>query len=138
MKSVALFGGTGFIGTHLAQHLLRHSLAETIYLVDLHEPRDFSYTQGLMAGLRSGKVVFVAHDVRQPVPVGLLPKKADVVINLAAVHREPGHLAHEYFETNLAGAENVCAWASQVGCEMVIFTSSISPSARPTPSAKCV
>ena len=114
MKTVVLFGGTGFIGTHLTQHLLKHNLAETIYLVDLNGPRDFPYTQLLHSGLSSGKVLFVAHDVRKPVPLDLLPDKADVVFNLAAVHREPGHSPQEYFETNLLGAENVCAWASTV------------------------
>jgi nucleoside-diphosphate-sugar epimerase len=127
MKTVVLFGGTGFIGTHLTQHLLKHNLAETIYLVDLNGPRDFPYTQLLHSGLSSGKVLFVAHDVRKPVPLDLLPDKADVVFNLAAVHREPGHSPQEYFETNLLGAENVCAWASTVGCETLVFTSSISP-----------
>jgi nucleoside-diphosphate-sugar epimerase len=127
MKTVVLFGGTGFIGTHLAQHLLRCDLAETIYLVDLNGPRDLSYTKTLQCGLSSGRVVFVAHDVRKPIPLGLLPEHADLIFNLSAVHREPGHEAREYFETNLLGAENVCAWAEHVGCSTVVFTSSISP-----------
>jgi nucleoside-diphosphate-sugar epimerase len=127
MKTVVLFGGTGFIGTHLAQHLLKQDLAETIVLVDLNGPRKASYTQLLQAGLGSGRVIFVAHDVRKPLPLGILPAQADIVFNLAAVHREPGHSAQEYFETNLLGAENVCAWASAVGCSTLVFTSSISP-----------
>jgi nucleoside-diphosphate-sugar epimerase len=53
--------------------------------------------------------------------------RADLIFNLAAVHREPGHQAHEYFETNLKGAENVCAWAASTGCERIVFTSSIAP-----------
>jgi nucleoside-diphosphate-sugar epimerase len=127
MKSVVLFGGTGFIGTHLAQHLLQHKLAETIFLVDLNQPLNVPYAQLLRCGLESGRVVFVKHDVRKPVPPGLLPEQADLIFNLAAVHREPGHRVREYFETNLLGAENVCAWASKVGCETLVFTSSISP-----------
>jgi nucleoside-diphosphate-sugar epimerase len=106
---------------------LQHNLAETIFLVDLNNPRDYPYSQLLQSGLRSGKVFFVSHDVRKAIPTTLLPDKVDVVFNLAAVHREPGHRALEYFETNLLGAENVCAWASAVGCKTVVFTSSISP-----------
>lgn len=127
MKTVVLFGGTGFIGTHLTQYLLSHNLAEIIYLVDLNGPRDAPYTQPLQSGLSSGKVIYVPHDVRKAVPSGLLPEQADLIFNLAAVHREPGHRAEEYFETNLLGAENVCAWASEVGCKTLVFTSSISP-----------
>jgi nucleoside-diphosphate-sugar epimerase len=127
MKSVVVFGGTGFIGTHLSQHLLKQGLVETIFLVDLNPPRDLPYTQLLQSGLKSGNVVFAMHDVRRPVPSGLLPERADVVFNLAAVHREPGHSPGEYFETNLLGAENVCAWASKAGCGTLVFTSSISP-----------
>ncbi len=127
MKTVVLFGGTGFIGTHLAQYLLTQNLAEKIYLVDLIGPREAPYTQLLQRGLESGRVAFVAHDVRKPVPVGILPSAADIVFNLAAVHREPGHKTQEYFETNLLGAENVCAWASAVGCATMVFASSISP-----------
>jgi nucleoside-diphosphate-sugar epimerase len=127
MKTVVLFGGTGFIGTHLTQHLLRQNLAESIVLVDLQQPRDLPYARLLQQGLESGKLVYVEHDVRTPIPPGLLPDQADLVFNLAAVHREPGHRPREYFETNLPGAENVCAWAGSVGCGTLVFTSSISP-----------
>ena len=106
---------------------MRHNLAKTIFLVDLNGPRDLPYAQELQSGLKAEKVFFVAHDVRKPVPPGLLPDHADAIFNLAAVHREPGHRPQEYFDTNLSGAENVCAWASKVGCETLVFTSSISP-----------
>jgi nucleoside-diphosphate-sugar epimerase len=127
MKTVVLFGGTGFIGTHLTQHLLRSGLAETVYLVDLNSPREFGYAAELNAGLASGRVVFVKHDIRKPVPIEILPATVDLIVNLAAIHREPGHAAQEYFETNLLGAQNVCSWAENVDCRTIVFTSSISP-----------
>jgi nucleoside-diphosphate-sugar epimerase len=127
MKSVVLFGGTGFIGTHLTQHLLAHNLAENVVLVDFNPPRYLPYTQLLQSGLKAGKVSYVKHDLRRPIPAGLLPEQVDLIFNLAAVHREPGHSPPEYFETNLLGAENVCTWASGVGCQTIVFTSSISP-----------
>ncbi|HEY5057006.1 MAG TPA: NAD(P)-dependent oxidoreductase [Acidobacteriaceae bacterium] len=127
MKVVVLFGGTGFIGTHLAQRFLSDSSLEKIYLVDHRAPRTASYAGALNHALSSGRAVFVPHDVRKPVPLGLLPPAPGLVFNLAAVHREPGHAASEYFETNLRGAENVCAWTSAAGCRTMVFTSSISP-----------
>jgi nucleoside-diphosphate-sugar epimerase len=124
--TVVLFGGTGFIGTHIAQEWLRAGLAKKIVLVDLLPPRSEPYCADLQRALAEGRAEFVRWDVRQPIPASLLPK-ADLIFNLAAIHREPGHAAQEYFETNLLGAENVCAWASAVGCSRIVFTSSISP-----------
>ena len=127
MKSIVIFGGTGFIGTHLTQTLLSSDAAETIYLADVKEPVDEPYAEQLQVGLRSGRVVYVPYDVRKPIPNDLLPANTGLIFNLAAVHREPGHQAYEYFETNLLGAENVCAWAGTIGCKKLVFTSSISP-----------
>lgn len=127
MRNVVIFGGTGFIGTHLTQHLLLHNEAEKIYVVDLNPPRNAAYTTVLQEGILSGRVVYVRHDVRYPIHSDELPQGADAIFNFAAVHREPGHEAKEYFETNLLGAENVCTWASNVACPLIIFTSSISP-----------
>lgn len=127
MKTVVIFGGTGFIGTHICQHWLRLSLADQIFLVDLLPPRIEPYTAELQEALKSGRVTFVQGDVRNDTWRNQLPHRADLVLNLAAVHREPGHQPHEYFETNLKGAENVCGWASDVQCNRMVFTSSISP-----------
>jgi len=73
--------------------------------------------------------------VRLPIPHDLTAEPPEWIFNLAAIHREPGHAPHEYFDTNLAGARNVCAYAEAVGCRNVFFTSSISvygPTSGPT------
>lgn len=125
-STVVLFGGTGFIGTHLAQYWLRQNLTDRVVLVDVNPSRTESYAALLQEGLQSGRVQFVRWDVRDPIPGDLLPA-AQVAFNLAAVHREPGHEPREYFETNLRGAENVCTWAAANGCSRMVFISSISP-----------
>ena len=127
MNTVVIFGGTGFIGTHLAQHWLRENLARKVILVDLAPPRNEPYSADLQGALGDGRAVFVHGDVRNIAWRDQLPSHADLVFNLAAIHREPGHRAHEYFETNLCGAENVCSWASDAHCKRMVFTSSISP-----------
>ena len=124
---VIIFGGTGFIGTHLTQHLLREKLTEKIVLVDIKPPRDEAYSELLQKGLQSGQVEYVNWDVRKPIPDTLAAARPEIIFNLAAVHKEPGHEPHEYFETNISGAENVCAFASAVQCPRIVFTSSISP-----------
>jgi nucleoside-diphosphate-sugar epimerase len=124
---VTIFGGTGFIGTHLALHLLGENLTKKIILVDLLPPRDEPYTALLQEGLRSGQVEFTQWDVRKSIPVSLLPVRPELIVNLAAIHREPGHAPDEYFATNIYGAENVCKYATAIGCPRMVFTSSISP-----------
>jgi nucleoside-diphosphate-sugar epimerase len=68
-------------------------------------------------------------DVRQAISAALFGDAAQIsmLVNFAAVHREPGHPANEYFETNIPGAINVCAFAEAIGCNDILFTSSISP-----------
>lgn len=50
-----------------------------------------------------------------------------MIFNFAAVHRTPGHPDIAYFETNILGAENVCAFAERYGIKRIVFTSSIAP-----------
>ena len=55
------------------------------------------------------------------------PTEDDVIFNFAAVHRTLGHEDHEYFETNIRGAENVVAFAEKWNIKKIVFTSSIAP-----------
>ena len=99
---------------------------EQVLVVDLVPPREAPYTAKLTQALQDGRVSFVTHDIRQPFPSELFPSPS-LIFNFAAVHREPGHQPHEYYETNIKGAENVCAYAAATGCKRMVFTSSISP-----------
>jgi nucleoside-diphosphate-sugar epimerase len=131
-RTCVIFGGTGCIGTHIAKHLLENPQIECIYLADIRPPRKDSYVRPLLDAMEAvdgapARVVFVACDVRLPLDTTELPQKTDLVINLAAVHREPGHEPNEYYETNLPGAEHVCAYSTRTGCRRIVFTSSISP-----------
>lgn len=126
MKTAVIFGGTGFIGTHLSQYLLCDPTVQEVVLADVNPPVRMGYAATLQDALASGRARYLKCDVRQPLPLDALPR-ADMIFNLAAVHREPGHAAAEYYETNLPGAEHVCAYAAAVGCKRIVFTSSISP-----------
>ncbi len=126
-EAVVIFGGTGFIGTHLTQYLLGENLARRIVLADLAPPRTAPYASVLNEAIAKGTVEYHAIDVRHPIPDEELPRSVGLVVNLAAVHREPGHQPSEYYETNIKGAEHVTAFARRVGCPRIIFTSSISP-----------
>lgn len=125
MRTCVLFGGTGFIGSALARFFINEKLFDLIVLADLVPISDLRqpYRKNL---LNHPNIMFTHCDVRTPIGI-LLPEGVEVtlVMNLAAIHREPGHQAEEYFSTNLKGAEHVCDYARNVNCAHVIFLSSI-------------
>ena len=124
---VVIFGGTGFIGAHLAKTFLGDPQYDAIYLLDLRSLEDhgFHYRSRMLEG--EDKIRFVKADVRDSLSWFRPAERVALAVNLAAVHREPGHKPNEYFETNLFGAQNVCDWAEALGCENLIFASSIAP-----------
>lgn len=119
-----IFGGAGYIGTHLASHMLSTGRFDRVHLADIRDPAD------LPTGVSASNT-----DVREAIPEALIDERPDWIFNFAAIHREPGHEPHEYFETNLSGARNVCEYARLTKCKNVFFTSSISvygPTTSPT------
>lgn len=123
-KTAVLFGGGGFIGSYLAAQILDQKRADQVLLADMNF-QEHLWPKALVDYRNQGQVATCAFDVRRAEDYSYLPKEADLIVNLAAVHREPGHAEHEYYDTNLPGAKNICDWAEQVGCTQMIFTSSI-------------
>lgn len=119
-KKCVIFGGTGFIGSHFAEYLIHNELVDEVYLADIRPMRTFF-------SFDKNRIHYIELDVRKLIAAEKLPRDVTLVANFAAVHREPGHEDSEYYETNLYGAENICAWAEAVGCKNIIFTSSIAP-----------
>lgn len=125
-------GGTGFIGTHLT-NLLNEVHPETkVWNLDIVSPGTpnpvvKNYKPAVREGEKLGST-FVECDVRKPIgDLPFTPTPEDVIFNFAAVHRTPGHEDKEYFETNIRGAENVCAFAEKYDIKNIVFTSSIAP-----------
>ena len=125
-------GGTGFIGTHLTNLILAEHPDAKVWNLDIVKPGTpnpvvKNYKPAVREGEKLGST-FVECDVRKPIgDLPFTPTAEDVVFNFAAVHRTPGHEDREYFETNIRGAENVCAFAEKYGIKKMVFTSSIAP-----------
>jgi nucleoside-diphosphate-sugar epimerase len=110
-----VFGGAGFIGSHLCDHLRASGAADHVVVADIADPES-----------PRPDVVYRRIDVRSPIPTDLAaPAERTVLYNLAAVHRTPGHPVHEYYETNVLGAVNICDFARTIGSSDIVFTSSI-------------
>lgn len=122
-----IFGGSGFIGTHLI-HLLKNECVkdnDKIYDLDIVMPGEEGVVPGVVE--KNEGVEYIRLDVRKPFDFDFIPTNDDVIFNLAAVHRTPGHPDEAYFETNIRGAENVCAFAEKYNIRKILFTSSIAP-----------
>lgn len=113
-RRAIIFGGTGYIGTQLARYL-RERGWDHVLLADIR-PIRWAVPQGVEARYC---------DVRHPIAEQIGLHQADWIFNFAAVHREPGHEFREYFDTNIPGARNVCAYTELSGCSRIFFTSSI-------------
>ena len=125
-------GGTGFIGTHLTNLLIEKFPKVKIYNLDIVKPGTpnpvvKNYKKALKDGQKLSSV-WVNCDIRNSIDnLPFVPTEDDIIFNFAAVHRTPGHEDHEYFETNILGAENVTAFAEKYGIKKIVFTSSIAP-----------
>lgn len=109
---VLVFGGSGFIGSHLCRRLA--DSGQKVISVDIRDPSSpvpgVEYRRADVRNLGG----FV---VEQPV---------SRIYNLAAVHTTPGHPTHQYYETNVLGALEITAFARRKDVQDIVFTSSIS------------
>lgn len=110
--AILIFGGSGFIGTHMIRHLL--AKGRSVISADIRPPRE-----------RLDGVIYKTADVRNlsSFDPGMPVER---IYNLAAIHTTPGHADHEYYETNIAGATQITALARRHGIQNITFTSSIS------------
>ena len=110
MTYLAIVGGSGFIGTRLCQTLQGADLPFRI--VDKRMSETFSDQTVL------GDVTRV--DQMRDSLAG-----CDVIINLAAEHRDDVRPRSLYDEVNVDGARNVCKAAEALGINRILFTSTV-------------
>ena len=104
-----MIGGSGFVGTNLCRQL---SLKQQDFeIIDLKMSNQFP---------DKCKIADVRHidTLRQTV-------SGDVVVNLAAVHRDDVRDKSEYQRTNVDGAENIAQVCEEKRVEKIVFTSTV-------------
>ena len=108
-KKITVIGGSGFVGTNLCRQL---SLKQQDFeIIDLKISNQFP---------EKCKIADVRDiDTLRDTITG------DVVINLAAVHRDDVRDKTEYQLTNVDGAENIALVCEEKGIAKIIFTSTV-------------
>jgi len=107
---IKIIGGSGFIGTRLSKRL---TLSK----------KEFSIVDKVMSN--SFDEVCSIADVRDTESLGKVLESNDIIINLAAEHRDDVTPKTLYDDVNVQGARNVCEVATQKGINTIIFTSSV-------------
>jgi nucleoside-diphosphate-sugar epimerase len=104
-----VIGGSGFVGTNLCRQL---SLTQQDFeIIDLKMSNQFP-EKCKIADIRD------AGTLRNTIT-------GDVVVNLAAVHRDDVRDKSEYQRTNVDGAENVALVCEEKGIDKIVFTSTV-------------
>ena len=108
-KKITVIGGSGFVGTNLCRQL---SLKQQDFeIIDLKVSSQFA-EKCKVADVRD------VNSLRESIT-------GDVVVNLAAVHRDDVRDKSEYQRTNVDGAENVARVCSEKGIKKIVFTSTV-------------
>jgi len=108
-KKITVIGGSGFVGTNLSQKLADRQIPFEII--------DIKQSQRFPEKCKIGDVRDI-ESLRNTIA-------GDVVVNLAAVHRDDIRDKSEYDRTNVGGAENVAKVCSEKGIRKIVFTSSV-------------
>lgn len=106
---ITLIGGSGFVGTRLID-LLRHD-----YQLRNIDKRQSHFFQDIT----------VIGDVRDKDKVVELLEGTDVVVLLAAEHRDDVSPVSLYYDVNVGGMRNVLAAMEANGIKRIVFTSSV-------------
>ena len=119
MKKFLITGGAGFVGSHLAEELIKKGEVVTI-LDDLNT--------GKMSNLEKiiDKINFVKGDIRDKNILKEICKNKDGIFHLAARAsvQESFNKPEEYQDVNVKGTENVFKQAKEYGIKVVYASSS--------------
>ncbi len=107
---IKIIGGSGFIGTRLSKRLSKNS-------------SEFSIVDKAMS--KTFKDICSIADVRDTQSLSKVLNSDDIIINLAAEHRDDVSPKTLYDDVNVQGARNVCEVAEKKGINTIIFTSSV-------------
>ena len=113
MRSIGFTGGSGFIGRYFNEYLHENSPSLAIKNLDLEKP-SWPFLGETHVG-----------DVRDSASCDKLCSEVDVVIHLAAAHKDFGIEKEEYFDVNENGTLTLLESMDKAGVKKLVFTSSV-------------
>ena len=123
MKRVLVTGADGFIGSHLAEALVRRGLSVRAFVL-YNSFNSWGWLDRAPQDIRDGLDVF-AGDIRDPHGVREAMQGCDTVLHLAALIAIPYsyHSPDTYIDTNIKGTLNVLQAARALAVEKLVHTS---------------
>lgn len=119
-RLVTIFGGSGFIGRHLVQRLVKTGATVRVAV------RDPESVHRLRPLGDIGQIVPWAVDVRRPETIAPALDGADACVNLVGILFERGHSTFE--RVHVEGAAGVAAAAANAGCTRMVHMSALGAS----------
>lgn len=122
-RKVLVTGADGFIGSHLAEHLVKEGYSVKAF-VQYNSFNSWGWLDESPADIKSELEIF-AGDIRDSHGVRTAMEGCDAVLNLAALIAIPYsyHSPDTYIDTNVKGALNVVQAARELGVQKVVQTS---------------
>ena len=108
-KKITVIGGSGFVGTNLCKQLAMKQ--QDFEIIDIKMSNQFP-NKCKIADVRD------VDALRETIT-------GDVVVNLAAVHRDDVRQKSEYHRTNVNGAENVALVCEEKNIDKIVFRSTV-------------
>ena len=108
-KKISVVGGSGFVGTHLCQQLSEKHVEFEI--IDIKPSRQFP-NKWKFGDVRS------IESLREAVT-------GEIIVLLAAVHRDDISNKNEYYRTNVEGAGNIVRVCEEKRINKIVFTSTV-------------
>jgi len=122
-KKILLTGADGFIGSHLAEKLVRlgYDVRAFVYYNSFNS---WGWLDDSDPEIKNALEIF-SGDIRDPNGVRTAMKGCDIVLHLAALIAIPYsyHSPDSYIETNIRGTLNIVQAAKDIGVEKVVHTS---------------
>lgn len=107
---VAIVGGSGFIGSRLSNLFKKNNI--NFIILDKRKSDDFPNE-------------WLYYDVTKPDTMVTPLDGVDIIVNLAAEHKDNVLPIELYYDVNVDGAKNLCTVADKLGIKHIVFTSSV-------------